>query len=161
MPSITKSTSLLALTFFANGVLGDRFAQFCNEYAIPHTESSQLATRPGGTTSFLPHHVGALADLPTHASDNCSEGCGISVNVNDPGCLTEFGRGSILFHGDNVADVSLIASPGSTCDCQNYCEDDIVQSVIHFNNYNPTCFTLRDEEVCFVCFPRSSPVFVC
>ncbi|KAK5169064.1 uncharacterized protein LTR77_006373 [Saxophila tyrrhenica] len=82
--------------------------------------------------------------------DNCSEGCGLAVDTNNPGCLTQYGRRSVRFHGINSQDVSLIASPGDTCDCQNYCEDNIVSSVLHVFGENDGCFKLRDEEVrCF------------
>ena len=39
MPFITKSLSLLAVAFFANGALASRFAQFCNEYVAVESRS--------------------------------------------------------------------------------------------------------------------------
>lgn len=83
--------------------------------------------------------------------ENCSEGCGISVDTTNPGCLTQIGRRSVKFHGDNFADVSMVASPGETCDCQNYCEEDIAPSILHPNS-GTDCFVLRDEPVSEQCF---------
>ncbi|KAK5172553.1 uncharacterized protein LTR77_002673 [Saxophila tyrrhenica] len=74
----------------------------------------------------------------------CNEGCGIAVDVNNPGCLTQFGRKSIKFTGKNFNTVNLIASPGSTCDCQTYCEGAIVQNAI-FQQDN--CFVIRSDPV--------------
>ena len=78
--------------------------------------------------------------------ENCAEGCGISVDTTNPGCLTQIGRRSVKFHGDNFADVSMVASPGEMCDCQNYCEEDIAPSILHPNS-GTDCFVLRDEPV--------------
>ncbi|KAH8167408.1 hypothetical protein CIB48_g824 [Xylaria polymorpha] len=55
--------------------------------------------------------------------DNCSEGCGESVRVSNPGCLNEGGRKSIRFHGSDVGngDYALVVSSGANCPCQNTC----------------------------------------
>ncbi len=41
----------------------------------------------------------------------------------------------------------MVASPGETCDCQNYCETDLVQSALHIFGDNDFCFKLRDRTV--------------
>lgn len=59
----------------------------------------------------------------------CSVNCGESVDVNDVGCLTEYGRNSVLFHGASDSEsqeVHLIWSPDDACSCQNDCVSDIV-----------------------------------
>ncbi|KAI1119709.1 hypothetical protein F5Y10DRAFT_273821 [Nemania abortiva] len=54
---------------------------------------------------------------------DCSQNCGESVRVSNPGCLGETGRQSILFHGADVGsgDYSLVVSPGASCPCQDAC----------------------------------------
>ncbi|KAI2619512.1 hypothetical protein GGS26DRAFT_601975 [Hypomontagnella submonticulosa] len=52
----------------------------------------------------------------------CSQGCGESVQVSNPGCLNESGRKSILFHGTSGGDYALVVSPSGNCPCQNACE---------------------------------------
>lgn len=47
---------------------------------------------------------------------------GISVSVDNPGCLQEYGRGSIKFHGVNFVDANLIYSPDDHCSCQSHCQ---------------------------------------
>jgi hypothetical protein len=53
----------------------------------------------------------------------CSQNCGQSVKVSNPGCLNENGRQSILFHGGDVGsgDYSLVVSPSGDCPCQDTC----------------------------------------
>ncbi|KAF8177801.1 hypothetical protein K438DRAFT_1554463, partial [Mycena galopus ATCC 62051] len=53
----------------------------------------------------------------------CSEGCGISVAVSNPGCLNENGRQSIMFHGStsSLGNYALVVSPSENCPCQDTC----------------------------------------
>ncbi|KAK3681333.1 hypothetical protein B0T22DRAFT_387931 [Podospora appendiculata] len=52
---------------------------------------------------------------------DCSQGCGESVQVSNPGCLGETGRRSILFHGGAGGDYALVVSPSGNCPCQSTC----------------------------------------
>ncbi|GAW13591.1 hypothetical protein EKO27_g4550 [Xylaria grammica] len=54
---------------------------------------------------------------------DCSQNCGQSVQVSNPGCLGQNGRQSILFHGGDVGsgDYSLVVSPDGNCPCQDAC----------------------------------------
>ncbi|ORY56400.1 uncharacterized protein BCR38DRAFT_300040, partial [Pseudomassariella vexata] len=52
---------------------------------------------------------------------DCSQGCGESVQVSNPGCLNESGRRSILFHGGANGDYALVVSPSGNCPCQENC----------------------------------------
>ncbi|KAI1288942.1 hypothetical protein F5Y03DRAFT_404296 [Xylaria venustula] len=52
----------------------------------------------------------------------CSQNCGSSVQVSNPGCLTGAGSRSILFHGAGGGDYSLVVSPTGNCPCQEACE---------------------------------------
>ena len=54
--------------------------------------------------------------------DACSEGCGISVDITNPGCLNQNGRRSIKFHGTRPSSITLVGSPGPDCPCQSHCE---------------------------------------
>ena len=51
----------------------------------------------------------------------CSQGCGQSVQVSNPGCLNESGRRSILFHGSAGQDYRMVVSPSGDCPCQQTC----------------------------------------
>ncbi|KAI0143447.1 hypothetical protein GGR57DRAFT_365566 [Xylariaceae sp. FL1272] len=55
----------------------------------------------------------------------CTIGCGESVQVSNPGCLDESGRGSVLFHGADVGsgDYSLVISDSADCPCQSDCQE--------------------------------------
>ncbi|KAI2621199.1 hypothetical protein GGR54DRAFT_639328 [Hypoxylon sp. NC1633] len=54
----------------------------------------------------------------------CSENCGISVSINDPGCLAnEGGRRSLKLHGSDFIGAYLVHSPDARCGCQNDCTD--------------------------------------
>ena len=68
---------------------------------------------------------------------DCND-CGISVSVNNPGCLMEFGRVAVKFHDVNLESVNLVSSPDPTCGCQNHCYEHVVASV----NTGPGCFPL-------------------
>jgi hypothetical protein len=46
----------------------------------------------------------------------CTANCGISVSVDNPGCLNESGRHSIKFHDSNIQDVRLVFSPSPDCE---------------------------------------------
>lgn len=71
---------------------------------------------------------------------NCSVNCGISVNVENPGCLIERGRGSVLYNGPYLGGIALLASPGESCGCQSSC-------VPHFwaISGSNTCLNLEDN----------------
>ncbi|OTA90936.1 hypothetical protein M434DRAFT_397590 [Hypoxylon sp. CO27-5] len=51
----------------------------------------------------------------------CSQGCGESVKVPNPGCLNESGRNSVLFHGGPSHDYTIVISPSADCPCQEMC----------------------------------------
>lgn len=72
---------------------------------------------------------------------DCSQNCGESVSVNNPGCLKEANRHWIKFHGTNAQQASLVLSPGDDCACQNECINEIVagSTVI---NVGPGCYSL-------------------
>jgi hypothetical protein len=84
--------------------------------------------------------------------DNCSEGCGAAVDLDNPGCLNQYNRRSIKFSGTISQDVNLVASPNPGCDCQNYCEETIQRAWTGVFDQRPSCFTLRDEAVSTLCF---------
>lgn len=54
----------------------------------------------------------------------CTDGCGEWVDITNPGCLGERGRGSIKFKSDDGPEVlgSLVYSPGDSCNCQTECD---------------------------------------
>ncbi|RYP15277.1 hypothetical protein DL765_005801 [Monosporascus sp. GIB2] len=53
---------------------------------------------------------------------DCSQGCGQSVQVSNPGCLNQNGRRSIRFHGMADGDYAMVISPSSDCPCQETCQ---------------------------------------
>ncbi|KAI0388085.1 hypothetical protein F5Y04DRAFT_17447 [Hypomontagnella monticulosa] len=56
------------------------------------------------------------------SDDKCSEKCGTSVDISNPGCLTgEAGRGSIAMHGAGFLGAYLVHSPDDHCGCQADC----------------------------------------
>jgi hypothetical protein len=57
--------------------------------------------------------------------DNCSEDCGIWVDMYNPGCLTEHGRRSVHIRagGEEAGSFNVIYSPDDQCTCQNHCDD--------------------------------------
>ncbi|KAI1105617.1 hypothetical protein F4804DRAFT_303980 [Jackrogersella minutella] len=71
----------------------------------------------------LPAEDNSQADYWAQFCDDtaCSQGCGESVRVSNPGCLGESGRKSIRFHGSPDNDYSLVVSPTGNCPCQNTC----------------------------------------
>lgn len=79
--------------------------------------------------------------------DNCNEGCGAKVDLDNPGCLNQYGRRSIKFSGMIQQDVNLVASPAPGCPCQNYCEENVQRVWTGVFDQKPSCFKLRDEEV--------------
>lgn len=91
---------------------------------------------------FATVSFGTLISATTYAQfcddTECSENCGISVSVDNAGCLTQKGRQSVKFHGTNLVKADLVSSPGDTCDCQNYCYDELVVS----DGRGPGCFPL-------------------
>ncbi|XDG08908.1 hypothetical protein ABKA04_008523 [Annulohypoxylon sp. FPYF3050] len=52
---------------------------------------------------------------------NCSQNCGQSVDISNPGCLNQNGRKSIRFHGGSSGGKALVVSSGGNCPCQNTC----------------------------------------
>lgn len=54
--------------------------------------------------------------------ENCNEGCGQAVSLNNPGCLNQSGRKSVKLNG-NIAwnHFALIVSPEQNCPCQDNC----------------------------------------
>ena len=79
--------------------------------------------------------------------DNCSEGCGAKVDIENPGCLNQYGRKSVKFSGIIGQDTNLVASPNPGCDCQNYCEETVQRAWTGVFDQRPSCFKLRDEPV--------------
>ena len=94
------------------------------------------------STLFL---AGASATMWGQFCDDtqCSINCGISVAIDNPGCLGEYNRNSVLFHDDELTeaglglidplyvpevDFSLVLSPGSDCSCQVDCISNIVNT---------------------------------
>ncbi|KAI6084401.1 hypothetical protein F4821DRAFT_280034 [Hypoxylon rubiginosum] len=80
------------------------------------------------TAIFLSAMFGTLASCGLWAQFcddmDCHYNCGESVSLDDSGCLSnEDGRQSVLFHGDDNQDYSLVFSPGADCNCQNDCAD--------------------------------------
>ncbi|KAI2620624.1 hypothetical protein GGS26DRAFT_594725 [Hypomontagnella submonticulosa] len=56
------------------------------------------------------------------SDDNCSENCGISVDISNPACLAgEAGRKSIALHGTGFLGAYLVHSPDNHCGCQIDC----------------------------------------
>lgn len=55
--------------------------------------------------------------------DDCKEGAGIAVSVNNDGCLNESGRQSIYFQSASefAKEASLVFSPSPDCPCQTGC----------------------------------------
>ena len=82
--------------------------------------------------TFTSAFTAALLATTAHASGwasfcdelFCSENCGIGVSVNNPGCLAQAGRRSVMLTGLNWQSVALLWSPnGDTeCTCQTHCE---------------------------------------
>lgn len=79
--------------------------------------------------------------------DNCSEGCGAKIDLENPGCLNQYGRKSIKFSGIIAQDTNLVASPNPGCDCQNYREETVQRVWTGVFDQRPSCFKLRDEPV--------------
>lgn len=79
--------------------------------------------------------------------DNCSEGCGAKVDLENPGRLNQYGRKSIKFSGVIAQDTNLVASPNPGCECQNYCEETVQRVWTGVFDQRPSCFKLRDEPV--------------
>lgn len=77
----------------------------------------------GAVTSLVPTPEDGRAGVwAQFCNDNaCSQGCGQSVDLSNPGCLNQSGRKSIRFHGSGGGDHSLVVSPGSDCPCQSTC----------------------------------------
>ncbi|KAI1407972.1 hypothetical protein F5Y13DRAFT_194819 [Hypoxylon sp. FL1857] len=80
---------------------------------------------------------------------NCSEGCGESVRVPNPGCLNEYGRRSILFHGGPSHDYAMVVSPSANCPCQELCApvplDTICWNISQYENSQSFRF---QSEIC-------------
>ncbi|TIB65944.1 hypothetical protein E3Q10_01130 [Wallemia mellicola] len=76
--------------------------------------------------------------------NNCEEGCGGSVSVDNSACLVENGRGrpsqSVKFHDTNFGSVSLIATNNDQCSCQAFCYPHVVKALATSND----CLDLKD-----------------
>lgn len=88
MPSISVIASVLTAAIFAQSALA-------------------VGVEPRGTIAPYARFCN---------DDNCSEGCGAWVAVDNPGCLTQYGRRSVFIKGNYRMFASLVASPGPTCD---------------------------------------------
>ncbi|KAL7627951.1 hypothetical protein AAE478_002147 [Parahypoxylon ruwenzoriense] len=68
-------------------------------------------------------HLGACKIWAQFCDDtSCTENCGQSVSVNDPGCLAaEYSRGSVKLHGSDFLGAYLVHSPDARCGCQADC----------------------------------------
>ncbi|KAI0172172.1 hypothetical protein GGR52DRAFT_573315 [Hypoxylon sp. FL1284] len=65
----------------------------------------------------------------------CTKNCGISVDVQNPNCITHEGnRKSVTFHQRDIQAYYLVFSPGPDCDCQNDC--------LHIQPANNPCMDL-------------------
>lgn len=71
--------------------------------------------------------------------DNCNNGCGRAVNIENPGCLNQNGRRSVKFHGSTTVfgtkSVVLLGSPKPGCNCQSSC--DFIRRSLDLNNVGP------------------------
>lgn len=84
-----------------------------------------LLFEPGVNTTI--HTNKPAQGWATFCTDTkCSEGCGISVSLNNPGCLHEPRARSVRIHDGVFFDrFNLIVSPGDGCRCQTDCIDQI------------------------------------
>ncbi|WPG97948.1 Hypothetical protein R9X50_00073100 [Acrodontium crateriforme] len=80
-------------------------------------------------TTALASYASATTYAQFCNNGDCTEGCGISVSVDNPGCLNENGRVAIKFHDTNLGAINLVTSPGPDCPCQNYCYSNIVEPI--------------------------------
>ncbi|KAJ7249603.1 hypothetical protein C8J57DRAFT_1723813 [Mycena rebaudengoi] len=103
-----------------------------HQYALHHfLDHRSRGVPPGQRRSRrpLPQRTGNVTtrDLDLWAQfcndKACSEGCGISVAVSNPGCLNENGRQSIMFHGatSELKRFALVVSPSENRPCQDTC----------------------------------------
>ncbi|OTA98367.1 hypothetical protein M426DRAFT_28538 [Hypoxylon sp. CI-4A] len=76
----------------------------------------QVLAAPSNTSSIQADYWAQFCN-----DESCSQGCGESVRVSNPGCLNESGRKSILFHGTPDTDYALVVSPNAGCNCQETC----------------------------------------
>ncbi|TIC08076.1 hypothetical protein E3Q14_04049 [Wallemia mellicola] len=74
--------------------------------------------------------------------ENCTENCGTSVSVDNPGCLVESGRGSIKFHDLNLGSIDLVATNNDQCSCQSHCYTHVVEGM---GKQPPSCMSLKDN----------------
>ena len=89
--------------------------------AIPAPSGEPHPSEPVGNATVNRH---ALSQgWATFCTDTkCSEGCGISVSINNPGCLKEPNARSVKIHSGIPFDMfSLVVSPGDSCRCQRNC----------------------------------------
>ncbi|KAI1482322.1 hypothetical protein F4774DRAFT_309328 [Daldinia eschscholtzii] len=82
----------------------------------------KLAVFLTGTTSVHPAAGKIWAQFCDDAA--CTENCGVSIDVRDPGCLRgEGGRQSLKFHGSDFLGTYLVHSPDNSCGCQQDCTE--------------------------------------
>lgn len=89
--------------------------------AMPAATNDTLQFEPGVNSTI---HAANAQGWATFCTDTkCSEGCGISVSLNNPGCLHEPRARSVKIHdGIYLFDrFNLIVSPGDGCRCQTDC----------------------------------------
>ncbi|KAI0394669.1 hypothetical protein F5Y17DRAFT_457737 [Xylariaceae sp. FL0594] len=115
----TKSTSTILLAAAAA-----MFAPALTSAAA--IDARDLDVNLPGVNGTGPVEHAAQLDFWAQFCDDtqCSQNCGESVKVSNPGCLNEGGRQSILFHGADLTshgDFSLVVSPSGDCPCQDTC----------------------------------------
>lgn len=108
--------------------------------AMPAASSNDtLQFEPGVNTTI--HTNKPAQGWATFCTDTqCSEGCGISVSLNNPGCLHEPNARSVRIHDGIFFDrFNLIVSPGDGCRCQTDC-------IAHIAGDSNTCMDLDNHK---------------
>ncbi|KAI1139429.1 hypothetical protein F5Y05DRAFT_381926 [Hypoxylon sp. FL0543] len=92
-------------------------------YALLAAPIATLATAARVNETAVQESEGVVDDYWAQFCDDssCSQRCGESVKVPNPGCLNESGRKSILFHGGPSHDYAVVVSPSTNCPCQRMC----------------------------------------
>ncbi|KAJ6471729.1 hypothetical protein C8R47DRAFT_742316 [Mycena vitilis] len=102
---------MISTTFFLTALAASLTHAIAGPAVLPRTDLGNVTTRD--------------FDLWAQFCNDkaCSEGCGESVAVSNPGCLNENGRQSIMFHGQTSAlgSYALVVSPSGNCPCQDTC----------------------------------------
>ena len=107
--------------------------------AMPAATNDTLQLEPGVNSSV---HAANSHGWATFCTDTkCSEGCGISVSLNNPGCLNEPRARSVRIH-DGIflfGRFNLIVSPEDSCRCQSDC-------IGRFAGDDNTCVSLDNHK---------------